>query len=75
MNRVSITYATYYRLSFAKNYEWTKDGRCINTKTNREIKQVSNNRCIGYNIKGKFYSLKYLRTQLERIPKKEKIPF
>lgn len=75
MTTISITYATYFRLSFAHNYEWTKNGKCFNVNTKREIKQVLNNRCFGYNIKGKFFSLKYLRTKLEKIPIKENPPF
>lgn len=67
--------AVYYQLKFANHYKWSKCGKCFNTKTEREIKQVYKSRCLGYNIKGKFYSLTYLRTQLELIPKKEKLPF
>lgn len=75
MSNISINYATKYRLSFAYNYEWTEDGKCFNTKTGRIIKQVLNNRCIGYCIKGRFYSLTHLRTKLEKIPIKEILPF
>ena len=69
--------ATEYRLSFAHNYEWTgkENGSiCINTLTGRTINQVNVNRCLGYYIKSKFYSLTYLRLKLEKIPK-EKCPF
>lgn len=38
-------------------------------KTGREIKQVYNNRCLCYNIRGKFISLTKLRSDLELIPK------
>jgi hypothetical protein len=67
MSSISINYTLIYQLKFAVNYQWTKCGKCFNTKTGKQIKQVYNNGCIGYNIKGKFKSLKYLRTQLERI--------
>ena len=67
MSIISINYTTKYQLSFAKNYQWTTCGKCVNSKTGRIIKQVYNNGCIGYSIKGKFYSLKYLRTKLEKI--------
>lgn len=75
MIRISITYTCKYRLKFANNYVWSKCGKCFNSKTNRQIKQVYNSGCIGYSINGKFYSLKYLRKQLELIPKKELLPF
>lgn len=39
------------------------------------IKQVYKSGCIGYIIKGKFYSLKYLRLKMEKIPKIEYCPF
>ena len=74
MNTISITYTTKFRLSFATNYQFTNDGKCFNMKTGRQIKQVYNSGSIGYSIKGKFYSLKYLRTKLEKIPI-EKRPF
>jgi hypothetical protein len=75
MNYISITYTLIYHLSFATNYQWTKDGKCFNVKTGKQIKQVYNSGCIGYSICGKFYSLKYLKTKLEKIKNKEKLPF
>lgn len=74
MNTISVNYTLKYQLSFAVNYQWTDSGICFNVKTGRKIKQVYNNGCIGYSIKGKFHSLKYLRTKLELITKIE-IPF
>jgi hypothetical protein len=71
MITVSINYTCKYRLKFANNYAWTNCGKCVNLKTNRLIKQVYKSGSIGYVIKGKFYTLKKLRTQLEKIPKNE----
>ena len=56
-------------MKFAPHYKWSTEKICFNVKTGRKIKQVYNNGSIGYNIKGKFYSLTYLRTQLEKIKK------
>lgn len=67
MKYISITYAVKYYLSFAPKYKWLKDNTCYNAKTGRKIKQVVKNRCIGYIIDGKFYSLKYLRTKLIKV--------
>ncbi len=64
MNYVSTTYAYVYELDFAPEYKFTICKKCINSKTGRELKQVYNNRCIGYNIRGKFYSLSKLRKHL-----------
>ena len=67
MTSISTTYTLKFELSFAPEYKWTICGKCFNTKSGRQIKQVYNNGCIGYSIKGKFKSLKYLRTQLIKI--------
>ncbi len=71
---ITVKYLCKYRLKFAPNYVFSGD-KCFNAKTNREIKQVYNGGSIGYNIAGKFYSLKKLKTQLEKIPTQEKLPF
>jgi hypothetical protein len=67
MNRVSTSYAVYWELSDAPEYQWTQCGKCFNTKTGRELRQVYNKGSIGYNIKGKFRSLKALRPELRKI--------
>jgi len=74
MNRVSISYAIYWELDFAPEYKWTKCGKCFNSQTGKQIKQVYKNRCIGYNIRSKFVSLTRLREHLKKI-EKEHIPF
>ena len=73
MNYISINYTLEFKLNFAPEYQWTKDGKCFNTKTNRQIKQSYNSGCIGYYIRSKFYSLKYLRTKLQKIKQVKKI--
>ena len=74
MDSISVNYTLKFELSFAPNYKWTSCGKCFNTKTGRQIKQVYNNGCIGYSIDGKFKSLKFLRTKLIKI-QKINIPF
>lgn len=71
---VTITYTCIWQIDFAPNYVLSKCGKCFNAKTNREIMQVYNNGCIGYNINGKFYSLTKLRNHLVKI-KLEDAPF
>jgi hypothetical protein len=75
MPYIYLKYSYKYRILFATNYVFTKCGKCVNLKTNREIKQVMQGGSIGYSINGKFYSLTYLRGRLEKVPTKEKIPF
>lgn len=71
---ITVHYTCKYRLKIATNYLFTTCGLCYNSKSGRLIKQITNNNCIGYIIDGKFKSLTYLRTQLEKIPK-NKLPF
>lgn len=75
MNSISITYALHWRLKFDHKYMFTKCGKCFNAQTGNQIKQVLQNRCIGYRINGKFKSLTSLRKELEIIPKEEVLPF
>lgn len=69
MNSFTVSYTPKFELDFAPNYQWTKCGKCFNSKTGRQIKQVYNNGSIGYNIGGKFYSLVRLRGHLRKIEK------
>lgn len=68
MITISVNYTCKYRLSFAHHYIWTICGKCYNMKSGRLLKQVYKNGSIGYVINSKFYSLKKLREQLEKIP-------
>lgn len=74
MNSISISYTLKFELDFAPEYKWSEDNQCFNVKTGRKIKQVYNNGCLGYSIRGNFKSLKFLRTKLRKI-KIEKLPF
>ena len=68
---ITVTYKCKYRLSFSKNYVFTICGKCYNLKSGRFIKQVYKNGMIGYMINRKFYSLKKLKTYLQKIPNKQ----
>jgi hypothetical protein len=74
MRTISITYTVKYELDFSPEYVWVDDKLCFNSKTGRKIKQVYKNGMIGYNIKGKFYSLTRLRKHLVK-PEITKLPF
>lgn len=60
-------------IDFAPEYVFSGK-RCFNTKRGKEIKKVVHGYTIGYNIKGKFYSLGYLRDHLVKV-EKIKTPF
>ena len=69
MHTISITYTLIFQVSFATEYKFSK------CKRNKEIHQTMNGGSIGYCIRGKFYSLTFLRKYLEKIPIKQKLPF
>lgn len=74
MHSFTVTYAIKYVIAFAPEYVFNKHKECYNLKTGRRIKKVMQGRSIGYNIKGKFYSLTRLRSHLQK-PQKEECPF
>ena len=68
MTIITVKYHCKYRLKDFPYYVFCGE-KSFNAKTNREIKQVYNSGSIGYNINGKFQSLKKLKSQLEKIPR------
>lgn len=74
MNSFTVTYTIKYKIAFATEYVFNQFNDCYNLKTGRKIKKVYNNGCLGYSIKGNFYSLVKLRPYLIK-PKKEQLPF
>ena len=71
---ITVQYTCKYQLKIAEHYWFTTNGLCYNTKSGRLVKQVFKSNCIGYIIDGKFKSLTFLKTQLEKIPV-NKTPF
>lgn len=74
MHTFTVTYAIKYQIDFADHYVFNQHKECYNLKTCRRIKKVMQGRSIGYNIKGKFYSLTKLRNHLSK-PQEEECPF
>lgn len=74
METISISYTIKYEIDFAPYYKFLSNNSCYNAKTGRLIKQTICGGSIGYVIKGKFYSLTYLRNHLIK-PKKEILLF
>jgi hypothetical protein len=72
---ISKNYDLKWQLSFAPNYQFSSCKKLFNVQTRREIKKIVNGGSIGYCIKGKFYSLTYLRNYIEKIPQKKYCPF
>lgn len=68
MNTATITYELLWQLDFAPEYQFTQCGKCFNVKRGRIVKRLYLNRCVGYKIRGRFYSLTRLRERLEKIP-------
>jgi len=57
-----------------QKYKWSKDGRCFNCKTGRELKQRYCGGSIGYYIKGKFVTIRKIRKSIQKI-ENVKTPF
>ena len=74
MHTFSVTYTVLFQIDFEPNYVFNEHRECFNLKSGRRIKKVTKNGIIGYNIKGKFYSLKKLRPHLIK-PLKQNTPF
>jgi hypothetical protein len=74
MKTFTVTYNVVYELSIAPHYVWNEHNECYNLRTGKRLKQVVKGSCLGYNIKGKFMSLKKLRPLLRK-PKINKLPF
>jgi len=71
---ITTTYLLEYELKNNSNYKFTKNGICINTKTDRIIRKVLNGSSKGYWIDKKFYSVNTLRKELVKI-ERVKCPF
>jgi hypothetical protein len=63
---ITVPYTLVWTLDFDDNYGWTKCGKCFNIKRQKELKQVTQGGSIGYNIRGKFYTLKKLKKHLTK---------
>ncbi len=74
MDSVSVSYTYEYVLDFAPEYKFTTCKKCVNAKTNRQIKKVLVGGCLGYWINRKFYTLNKLRKHLVK-EEKQKTPF
>jgi hypothetical protein len=72
--KIISVHTLIWELDFAPEYKWTKCGKCFNTKTGRQLKQVYQKRSIGFCIRSKFIPLTRLREHLKKI-EKEHIPF
>ena len=68
MNTISVNYTLVWQIKTATHYQFTKDGRCFNVKTGRELQKKYQSGAIGYNISGRFTPFKKLRENLEKIP-------
>lgn len=74
MQTVSVNYTCVWQHKEYPEYQWTKDGACINAKTGRLLGRKYQSGTFGYNIRGKFVSLQKLRPLLVKITKSE-VPF
>jgi len=67
---MTITISNTYSLVWFipdTNYYFTKDGRCFNVKSCREIRRILNGGSKGFVINGKFESLERIRPMLKKV--------
>lgn len=63
----SITYHFVWQIKSHPKYKVTNCGKIVNCQTMRELKKTVNGYTIGFNINGRFHSLKQLRHMLIKI--------
>ena len=57
---------TYFIKGF-DNYVFCNDKNLYNLKRVKKVKKIYNNGCIGFNLNGKFYSLKKIKPLLYKL--------
>lgn len=65
----SFVYISKWKITGFDDYYFTTNKRLFNSKTNRFSKKVVRNYSIGYNLNGKFYTLKRLKPLINKIDK------
>jgi len=64
---ISTTYYLKFQIKGNENYRVSPCGKVFNCKRNKQVKKIVIGSTSGFCISGKFYSLKKLRTMLEKI--------
>lgn len=73
--RITLNFTCKYTFDFDEDFVFIeKYNFLVNLKTGKILKQVMKGGSIGYVLKGKFYSLKFLKDHLVKI-KKKNVPF
>ena len=68
MLTISTTYDCKYQVKGMTEYKFAKK-KLFNTQRGKEIKKVLNGYTIGYNLRGKFYSMQRIKTMIEPVEK------
>lgn len=74
MATITTQYDLIWMIKDSPNYQFTKDGKCINTNRMKEIKRTVVGYSIGFCINGKFRTLSSIRKDLVKIDMCE-VPF
>ena len=74
MITISANYDLKWVVKNAPEYQFTSCKKLVNVKRGTIVRKVLNGGSIGYCLRGKFVSLKALKSQIELI-KKDKLPF
>jgi hypothetical protein len=75
MPTISVKYALIWQFKTAPWVQITRCKKVFNIRTGRQHRQVMNGRSIGYWIDNKFIPLSKINENLEKIPKRQRLPF
>ncbi len=67
---ITSTYNSKWQIKGMPEYQFAKK-KLFNAKRNREVKKVLKGYTVGYNLRGKFYSLNAIKKMVVRIGDKD----
>ncbi len=68
MISITATYDCKYQIKGMPEYQFAKK-KLFNVQRGKEIKKVLNGYTVGYNLRGKFYSMQSIKTMIEPVEK------
>lgn len=68
MISITNTYDCKYQIKGMPEYQFAKK-KLFNMQRGKEIKKVLNGYTVGYNLRGKFYSMQKIKTMIEPVEK------
>lgn len=73
--KIQVTYTAKWQIKNATWYKWSECKKLINCKTEKVIEKTLKGTKAGYYINREFVASTDLKNRIEKIPKKEFLPF